>query len=174
MQADLSVLESLQKIAGTTDGDNLVFNSSLPLLLTEFQKMKKVADQCTAIADSLKDVEGASILVSAVSDVKSEVEKNMLGLQQKICKGVSDGLDAADRHVFLALEESTQDELKMAIAGDAVLLEARAHVAKMRAAQSPPNDWIGSHLTGGSSQPAAVTNANPFGKVVGSFNDLLD
>ena len=122
MQANLSVLESLQKIAGTTGGDNLVFNNSLPLFFEEYQKNTRLLDCCTVIVDSIKDVDGASILVSAISDTKSKIEDDLLGLKQKMSKEVSEGLDVVDMSAFQTLDESTQAELKMTVAGDPALL----------------------------------------------------
>jgi len=139
MRANLLVLEQLQAIAGTSGGGNAVFNSTLPVLFPEFQKTQRVSDICGVITDSLNDVEGASVLVSAISDVRQKCDADLLAMKQKIAKGISDSCDEADRFIFLRLDEKTQTELAPIIAGDKILLAARKYMAAMPQAgrQSP-------------------------------------
>ena len=137
MFADISFFESLGKSNGQTSG-HTVYNSSLPFLFAEFQKIKKVSDKCNEIMGSIACEEGASILVSAVSEAKRKYDEDLFGLKQKISKEVEDGLDFADRYRFLALEKETQHELRGLVADDAIMREAQKYMAARTAAQNNP------------------------------------
>jgi len=139
MHANLLVLERLQAIAGTPGVVHSVFNASLPVLLPEYEKIRRVAEICGAITDSIKDIEGTSILVSAVADVRQQCDESLLALKQKICKEGSDGFDDADRHAYLRSDKKTQAEFESIAAGDHYLLAWRKkEAAELQAGQSPP------------------------------------
>jgi hypothetical protein len=130
MQANLTVLEMLQNQSGTTVGGNTIFNSTLPVLLTEFQDKKRVSDKCSEIADSLAGMKNASTLVSAIHDVKRKSESDMSKMRQKIARVAEDGLNDADRQTFIKLDEGTQSELESVIGNDGILREARRIMAE--------------------------------------------
>jgi len=143
MYTNLFTLELLQALGGTTDnttgGGNSIFNSSLPILLSEFQVTKRISDKCGEIIDSTKDMDGASILLSAVAGVKQKSDDALFRQRQKISKEAEDGFDDAGRQTFLALDKNTQDELLPIIAGDTILQQARAiNVAKSQIGQQSP------------------------------------
>jgi len=130
MQSNTFVLEQLQNIAGTTDGGSPTLNSStLPVLFAEFETAQKHSAQCGAILDTIKNDDGAAILLTAVAGAKQKYDSTLTGLQQKIAKQTEAGFDDVDRHAFVNLDVETQAELKTVIASDDILREAQAMIA---------------------------------------------
>jgi len=140
MQANLTVLEILQNIAGTPDTGNSIFNNgTLPVLLQEFQKTRRVAGVCDAIMDTVRDLEGTSALTGAISDMRQKCDDDMLDLQQRICKEAADDFGDAGRYTFFRLDEGTQAALTPIVAGDYCLREAlKMKAAQSQTGQSPP------------------------------------
>jgi hypothetical protein len=144
MQTNTAVLEAIQSITGTSDntivGGNSIFNSTLPTLLPEYQKLKRVSEKCVEITDSVKDLDGGSMLISAVADVQQKCDANLLALKMKISKEYSDNLEHVDRHAFQLLDKDVWGDFLAFFRGDSVLrtvLEVEA--AKLKAAQTTPN-----------------------------------
>ena len=140
MQANLSVIEQLQATAGTTGCDHPILNSgTLPVLLSEYQTAHRISDKCGEIVDSVRDMEGASMLLSAVAGVRQKSDDTISRQQQKISKEVSSGLDDADRRAFFALDHETQCALAPVVSGDDILREGlKMTVAKSQTVQQPP------------------------------------
>jgi len=139
MYTNLPTLERLQAIAGTPSVGNSVFNSTLPVLLPEYQKIRRVSEICGVITDSIKDIEGTAVLVSAVVDVQRQCDDDMLTLKQKICKEGAGNFDDADRHAYIRSDERTQAEFATIATGDATLFAwMKKEAEEAQAGRQPP------------------------------------
>ena len=139
MQSNTSVLELIQNIAGTTDGGTPTLNGgTLPVLFSEYQTAHRISDKCSEIVYSVRDMDGASTLVTAVSGAMQKYDNTLSGLKQKIAKQAAEGFDDADRHAFATLDQNSKDELLSIVVDDPILHETiKIDAAKSQTVQQP-------------------------------------
>jgi hypothetical protein len=119
--ADISLFES-NTIGQNKQSQMSMFNSDLSPLFDQFSSVRQAADKCSDIVLTLQDDDESAILVGKIADAQRQYENELFSLRQKICKGIGEGLDDADRRAYLKLSADLKSEFQI---DDPVLIRAK-------------------------------------------------
>jgi hypothetical protein len=152
---------------------NAIFNSTLPILLAEFEENRIASAMCGAILDAISGEENVLQLVSAVADTKRRYDDVSSRLKTKIARAADDSLSEADRQAFLKLDGSTQSELAPLIVDDPILVEAMRIIAAKRNASQTPSNYGDTVQTVNYQQNHASETHHPLGSIYQMVADKI-